>query len=142
MQTAALADLARLRLCGDINKLAQLLWTLPDLGREKRRFSYRRIKSCNMGIWRTDLERVNGFDESFQGWGHEDTDLVVRLFNAGVMRKDGAFATEVLHLWHHEEQRDLASSNRRIVVERKASGAIQAERGLREHTTVAAPFTG
>ncbi|UUZ51802.1 hypothetical protein LP420_27250 [Massilia sp. B-10] len=25
---------------------------------------------------------VDGFDESFLGWGHEDSDLVVRLFNA------------------------------------------------------------
>jgi glycosyltransferase involved in cell wall biosynthesis len=140
--TAGLAELVRMRLRRDINKLPQLLLTLPDLGREKRRFSYRRIKSCNMGAWRADLERVNGFDESFWGWGHEDSDLVVRLFNAGVMRKDGAFATEVLHLWHREAQRDQESSNRRMVVERKASGATQAERGLREHTTAAAPFTG
>jgi glycosyltransferase involved in cell wall biosynthesis len=133
IQTAGLAELVRMRLRGDINKLPQLLLTLPDLGREKRRFSYRRIKSCNMGAWRADLERVNGFDESFWGWGHEDSDLVVRLFNAGVMRKDGAFATEVLHLWHREAQRDQESSNRRMVVERKASGVTQAERGLREH---------
>ena len=66
------------------------------------------------------LELVNGFDESFLGWGHEDSDLVVRLFNAGVMRKDGAFATEVFHLWHREAQRDQESSNRRVVLARAA----------------------
>jgi glycosyltransferase involved in cell wall biosynthesis len=141
MQTAGLVELARLRRRGAINKLAQLLFTLPDVGRERRRFSYRRIKGCNMGIWRADLERVNGFDESFRGWGHEDADVVVRLFNAGVMRKDGAFATEVLHLWHREERRDQATSNRQIVIDRKASGATQAARGLREHAVAAPPFT-
>jgi predicted glycosyltransferase involved in capsule biosynthesis len=116
-----------------MNKVLQLLVRWPDLMRVRRSFSWRRIKSCNLGVWRSDLERVNGFDESFQGWGHEDADLVVRLFHAGVKRKDGAFATEVFHLWHPEAQRDQASSNRRVVLERAASRITQAEKGLREH---------
>jgi glycosyltransferase involved in cell wall biosynthesis len=133
LQSIGLADKLRLRLSGGTNKLPQMLWTLPDLGREKSRFSFRRIKGCNMGIWRDDLERINGFDESFQGWGHEDADLVVRLFHAGVMRKDGAFATEVFHLWHREAQRDQESSNKRVVLERAANKTTQAVKGLREH---------
>jgi glycosyltransferase involved in cell wall biosynthesis len=122
-----------LRLRGQIGKLPQLLWTLPDIGRKSKRFTFRRIKGCNLGVWRADLERVNGFDESFCGWGYEDADLVARLFNAGVMRKDGAYATEVLHLWHREAPRDRASSNRRVVEQRLADKTTQATRGLREH---------
>ena len=132
LQSLALAAKLRLRANGDVNKLLQLLVTLPDVGRERRRFSWRRIKGCNMAIWRSDLELVNGFDESFAGWGHEDSDMVVRLFNAGVMRKDGAFATEVFHLWHREAQRDQASSNRAIVLRRAADKTTQAARVLRE----------
>jgi GT2 family glycosyltransferase len=133
LRSIGLIDKLRLRLSGGANKLPQMLWTLPDVGREKTRFSFRRIKGCNMGIWRDDLERINGFDESFQGWGHEDADLVVRLFHSGVMRKDGAFATEVFHLWHREAKRDQESSNRRVVLERAANKTTQALRGLREH---------
>ncbi|MET3135010.1 glycosyltransferase involved in cell wall biosynthesis [Oxalobacteraceae bacterium GrIS 1.11] len=124
------ASKLRLRLIGDINKLPQLLFTWPDVGRERRRFSWRRIKSCNLAVWRSDLELVNGFDESFLGWGHEDSDLVVRLFNAGVMRKDGAFATEVFHLWHKENERAQELSNRHLVLERAANKTTQAYRGL------------
>jgi glycosyltransferase involved in cell wall biosynthesis len=127
------ASKLRYRARGDINKVLQLLVRWPDVGRTSGRFSWRRIKSCNLGVWRSDLNLVNGFDESFLGWGHEDSDLVVRLFNAGVMRKDGAFATEVFHLWHREAQRDQESSNRRVVLERAANKTIQAVRGLREH---------
>jgi glycosyltransferase involved in cell wall biosynthesis len=121
------------RLRGDVNKVVQVLVRWPDLGRESRRFTWRRIKSCNLGVWRTDLDLVNGFDESFLGWGHEDSDLVVRLFNAGVMRKDGAFATEVFHLWHREAKRDQESSNRRVVLERAADKTTLATQGLRSH---------
>ncbi len=121
------------RLRGDFNKVLQVLVRLPDLGRESRRFTWRRIKSCNLGVWRADLDLVDGFDESFLGWGHEDSDLVVRLFNAGIMRKDGAFATEVFHLWHREAKRDQESSNRRVVLARAADNTIRATQGLRSH---------
>jgi O-antigen ligase len=122
----------RLRAAGHINKVLQLLFSLPDIGRAKKRFSYRRIKGCNMAMWRSDVELVNGFDASFSGWGYEDSDMVLRLFNAGVMRKDGAFATEVFHLWHNEAQRDQASSNRMTVQRREADGTTQAASGLRD----------
>ena len=123
-------DALRRYLNGGINKLLQLWFRLPDVGRTSQRFSWRRIKSCNLAVWRSDLALVNGFDESFLGWGHEDSDLVVRLFNAGVMRKDGAFATEVLHLWHKESVRDQETSNRRLVLQRAADGTTQATAGL------------
>jgi glycosyltransferase involved in cell wall biosynthesis len=122
------------RLRGDLNKTLQplgLRW--PDLGRSSGKFKWRRIKSCNLGVWRSDLDKVNGFDESFVGWGYEDSDLVLRLFHAGVLRKDGAFATEVFHLWHREARRDQEASNRQVVLDRAASGITQALKGLREH---------
>ncbi|HEX8602933.1 MAG TPA: glycosyltransferase family 2 protein [Pseudoduganella sp.] len=125
----------RLRLGGHFNKFLQTVLVLPDVGRERRKFTWRRIKSCNLAVWRSDLDRVNGFDQSFTGWGHEDSDLVVRLFNAGVLRKDGAFATEVYHLWHHENPRDQTTSNRKVVLQRAADGTIRAKAGLEELAT-------
>jgi glycosyltransferase involved in cell wall biosynthesis len=118
------------RLRGQMNKLLQTLVRLPDVGRVSQRFSWRRIKGCNMAMWRCDLDTVGGFDESFCGWGHEDSDLVVRMFNAGIMRKDGAFATEVFHLWHREAQRDHATSNKHLVLARAANKSFLADQGL------------
>ncbi|CAN7219897.1 glycosyltransferase family 2 protein [Massilia sp. LjRoot122] len=129
----SLLDRLRHRLRGDMNKVLQTMLRWPDLGRVRRTFSWRRIKSCNLAVWRADLDKVNGFDESFVGWGHEDSDLVVRLFHAGVLRKDGALATEVLHLWHREAKRDEESSNRKVVLQRAVDKTILATRGLREH---------
>ena len=130
LQRWGLGAKLKARAAHDINKVLQLLVRWPDVARTSTRFSWRRIKSCNLGVWRSDLNLVNGFDQSFLGWGHEDTDLVVRLFNAGVMRKDGAFATEVFHLWHKEAPRNETSSNRKVVLERAANRTIQAAQGL------------
>lgn len=60
------------------------------------------IKSCNFGVWCSDFECVNGFDQSFVGWGYEDVDLVVCLYNVGVWCKCGFCVIEVFYLWYCE----------------------------------------
>jgi len=133
LQALTAADKFAWRGRGAVNKLLPLLLTWPDVGRTSRRFTWRRIKSCNLAVWRSDLELVNGFDESFVGWGHEDADLVMRLFNAGVMRKDGAYATEVFHLWHEESDRNRESGNRALVMRRAVDRTVSADYGLRQN---------
>lgn len=118
------------RLMGRASKLTHLL-RLPDGNyRCQPRFSWKGIRSCNMGLWRADYERVNGFDESFVGWGHEDADFVLRLHNAGVVRKNGFCATEVFHLWHREAARTQESQNARTVRERALTTITQPTLGF------------
>lgn len=100
------------------NKLTGLVRLRDGPRRVERGLNWIGIRSCNLGVWRADFERVDGFDESFVGWGHEDADLVVRLTHAGVARKNGYCATEVFHLWHQEAARAQASKNSEIVAER------------------------
>lgn len=117
------------RLRGQASKLTHLL-RLPDgPWRMKRVFSWKGIRSCNMGVWRADFARVDGFDESFVGWGHEDADLVLRLHHAGVLRKNGYCATEVFHLWHREASRNQESHNAQQVRERVKTGVSRAALG-------------
>ena len=119
----------RQRLGGHASKLSGLL-RLPDWPvRNKPVFSWKGIRSCNMGVWRADFERVDGFDESFVGWGHEDADFVLRLHNAGIARKNGFCATEVFHLWHKEASRHQESHNAQVVLERVKTRIVQATLG-------------
>ena len=112
------------------NKWTSLI-RFPDLGiRKKPQFFWRGIRSCNLGVWRRDYEAVDGFDETFVGWGHEDADLVLRLHNAGVVRKNGFFATEVYHLWHVESSRNDETANAQKVRQRIQTSQIKADRGL------------
>jgi len=120
------------RLKGDCNKLLHLLVWPWRLFRVKQGFLWRGIRSCNLGVWRQDFVSVNGFDETFHGWGHEDADLVLRLSHLGVKRKNGFMATEVFHLWHQEHERAQESLNKDRVIQRMKTDVIQAEEGLRE----------
>lgn len=120
------------RLYGDVNKLTHLLHMPKTPFRVQTEFHWKRIRSCNFGVWRKDFVRVNGFDESFEGWGHEDADLVLRLHNAGLARRNGFFATEVYHLWHRENSRVNELANRERVMRRVAARMVVSERGLEE----------
>jgi glycosyltransferase involved in cell wall biosynthesis len=59
-----------------------------------------KIIGNNVGIWRADFERVNGYDENFQGWGCEDDDLRLRLHAAGIQIASILRWTHTYHLWH------------------------------------------
>jgi glycosyltransferase involved in cell wall biosynthesis len=115
---------------GDINRVLPLL-RLP-LGPLRRLGGTRwpRVRGCNMAVWRGDLATVNGFDESFQGWGYEDSDFAVRLVNAGIGLKKGAFATGLLHLWHREHDRAREGANWERLQSRIRSRQTRAELGL------------
>ena len=62
-----------------------------------------KLKSGNVGIWRSDYEMVNGFDENYRGWGCEDDDLGVRLRQAGVRLGSILRWTRSYHLWHPKD---------------------------------------
>jgi glycosyltransferase involved in cell wall biosynthesis len=120
----------RLRLSGGVNRIATLL-RLP-LGplRHLRERRWEGVRSCNIAVWRADLEYVDGFDAAYTGWGREDSDLVVRLLRAGVRRKDGMFATAVLHLHHAEADRGALPDNERKLRFALDAGDIRAHVGL------------
>ena len=125
-----LAEILRYRLAGDINRIAALLsFPLGPL-RKINATRWQGARGGNLAIWRRDLDRVDGFDAAFSGWGREDSDIIVRLFRSGVRRKDGRFATGVLHLWHPENDRSYLPENESRLEQVIASTRIRAICGL------------
>lgn len=59
-----------------------------------------KLTGYNIGISREDLEAVNGFDESFVGWGCEDDDLADRLRRSGRRIASVLAYTHGYHMWH------------------------------------------
>jgi len=115
---------------GGVNRLLPA-YRLP-LGPLRRLFSktWQGVQGCNLSVARSDLDRVDGFDSSYTGWGLEDSDIVVRLLHAGVRRKDGRFATGVLHLWHPPNDRALFAANRARLEDLIHSNRVRALHGL------------
>ena len=124
------AAFAGARLRGGVNRMAALLHLPLGPLRRLRRNKWRGARSANLAVWRADLARVDGFDADYSGWGKEDSDIIVRLLRAGVKRKDGAFATGVLHLWHAAADRGRLAANERRLSDIISSDTIRAQRGL------------
>ncbi len=120
------------RVNGQCSKLTAKV-RLPDASfRRQKEFVWKGIRSCNMALWKSDYVAVNGFDETFVGWGHEDADFVLRLHNAGLIRKNGFYSTEVYHLWHPESSRGMENVNAQRVRERISSHLIEATVGYQQ----------
>lgn len=115
-----------------VNKVTPLI-KLP-LGPLRKCFpqKWEGVKTCNLGVFRTDFVKVNGFNEAFEGWGYEDTDLVIRLFRIGVYRKEGRFKVPVFHLWHKENDKSAEKDNL-ARLEKSRLDAIFVEHGLDQH---------
>ena len=124
------------RLRGGVNRMAALLHLPLGPLRRLRKSAWEGVRSCNLAVWRADLDRVDGFDADYSGWGKEDSDLIVRLLHAGVRRKDGNFATGVIHLWHKEADRARLGDNEGRLAAVLGSGGVRARRGL---SALAAP---
>ena len=59
-----------------------------------------RLTGNHFSLWRDDLERIDGFDLGFRGWGLEDRDLQRRLQRVGVRCRSVLPQTIGYHLWH------------------------------------------
>ena len=118
---------------GDVNRWLPLV-RLPDGGFRKRSPArWEGVKTCNLSAWREDLLRVNGLDESYTGWGLEDSDVVIRLLRAGVRHKSARFAAPLFHLWHREHDRSGLPENQRRLDEILASDRVAAAHGVRQY---------
>ena len=61
---------------------------------------WQKAQTCNLAVFKSDIDRVQGFDESYQGHGWEDSDFVLRLLRSGLKRKNVEYCSPVLHLFH------------------------------------------
>ena len=118
------------RLRGGVNRLAAVSRLALGPARKLVPRQWRGARSCNLAVWRSDLDRVDGFDASFSGWGREDSDLLIRLIHCGVRRKDGRFSTGVIHLWHPEAERARLPANDALMDRTLSSMRTCAQLGL------------
>jgi glycosyltransferase involved in cell wall biosynthesis len=127
----SLFEFLKLRISGHANRILPLIRFPLNAFRNQTPKRWQKIRGCNFGIYRKEIIKIGGFDESFTGWGYEDSDLAVRAINSGSLVKRGDYLATVLHLWHSEMPRDEASSNKE-----KLNSTISSNRT----TSISSPF--
>ncbi|MBT8470123.1 MAG: glycosyltransferase [Deltaproteobacteria bacterium] len=119
---------------GEVSKVSALFDPRPRIWPSHHPKRWRGVKSANVGMWRDDLVAVNGFDESFEGWGYEDSDLVIRLMRNGIRRVDARHCCVVYHLWHRENDRAREQENRELLQASHRS-PIHCDQGLSRYSS-------
>lgn len=118
---------------GDVNRVDAAAggWrdAMRSLSGVLRLEGWKSVRTCNMLAPRSAIDAVSGFDERYEGWGYEDSDLVIRLMRHGLHVRRGPADTAVLHLWHPDNPRDNAARNRALLEETL--------RGARQRSAVA-----
>jgi len=102
--------------------------------RDLRPQDWKQARTCNLGLWRSDALGVNGFDETYVGWGKEDSDFVFRLTHEHRLKiRSGRLATCVGHLHHRESSRlNLADNEARLseMMDQKEIIQVNAQRSV------------
>jgi len=91
------------------------------------------VKGCNMAFWKNDLIAINGYNECFTGWGKEDSDIAIRLMNAGIRKKFIKMGGIVYHLYHEEASRNREENNIRLMEDTIKNNVIFCEKGLSQY---------
>ncbi len=92
--------------------------------------TYKNIKACNIAYWRQDFIEVNGYDNSFNGWGWEDDEFAARLIHKGIMKKRLKLSAVCYHLDHPIHSRYHVHKNEGIYFQTVQLRRIMAENGL------------
>ncbi|MBO9199936.1 MULTISPECIES: glycosyltransferase family 2 protein [Niastella] len=91
------------------------------------------LRGCNMSFWRSDLLAVNGYNEQITGWGREDTELVIRLYNKGIQRVYFKLQGIVYHLYHKEYDRTSVLKNDEVVQQAIENKSTWCEKGVAQY---------
>lgn len=81
-----------------------------------------RLRGCNMAFWKTDLLKVNGYNEDLTMWGQEDAEIAHRLIHAGIIKKYLKAGGIEYHLYHKPASRENLKFHNQIlreVIEKK-----------------------
>jgi len=85
-----------------------------------RRKKENHIVGCNFSCWKSDLEKINGFDEDFLlPTTGEDTDIERRMRHFGIKMKSCRYSANLIHLYHKKIFNPEISSKTEALMARK-----------------------
>jgi hypothetical protein len=88
----------------------------------------RRLMGVNFSLPREAFEQVNGYDEDWVVYGHEDRDLELRLLRSGFPFYPLLNRAVVYHIYH--PMRPISDKTKTLIEAQEASDRTRCDRGL------------
>ena len=86
-----------------------------------------------MAFWKKDLIKVNGYNETFTGWGREDSEIAIRLMNAGIKKQFIKMGGVCYHLYHPVASREMEEENVRMMTEAFNKRITWTDKGISQY---------
>jgi glycosyltransferase involved in cell wall biosynthesis len=90
------------------------------------------LKGCNFAFWRNDCIAVNGYNNDFIGWGHEDIELAARLTNYGIKQRQLKMTAICYHLYHKFNSRVFENPNYQYYLDSVEKHIITCKNGINQ----------
>lgn len=91
------------------------------------------LRGCNMAFWRADLLKVNGYNEGFQHWGGEDSEIAARLMNSGIKKRAVKFGGVAYHMYHEEVARTGNEKTEEYIMNALQQRITFCKNGIEQH---------
>lgn len=92
-----------------------------------------KLRGCNMSFWREDFIQINGFNENLVGWGIDDSEMIERMHNIGILGKRLKFAGLAYHIYHPEQSKSHIAINNEIEAQTKSQKLTFIEKGVQQY---------
>ena len=93
----------------------------------------KKLRGCNMSFWREDFIEINGFNEGLTGWGIDDSEMIQRLHNIGILGKRLKFAGIAFHIYHKEQSKSHIEVNLEIERQTTEKKLTFIEKGINQY---------
>ena len=93
----------------------------------------KKLRGCNMSFWREDFIKINGFNEGLVGWGVDDSEMIQRLHNIGIVGKRLKHAGIAFHIYHKEQDKSHIALNNAIEDEVREKKIKFIEKGINQY---------
>jgi glycosyltransferase involved in cell wall biosynthesis len=93
----------------------------------------KKFRGCNVSFWRNDFIAVNGYNEDIQGWGREDSELILRMLHKGVLGKRIRYAGIIYHIYHKINPKDNLKLNDAIQQKTISDKIIYIKNGVNKY---------
>lgn len=92
-----------------------------------------KLRGCNMSFWKEDFIKINGFNENLVGWGIDDSEMIQRLHNIGIVGKRLKYAGIAYHIYHKEQSKSHIEINNEIEKQTTEKKLTFIEKGINQY---------
>ena len=89
-----------------------------------------KMRGCNVSYWKKDVIAVNGYNEEFEGWGREDSELIIRMMHNGVLGRRLRYRGIVYHIWHEVKDQSRFKINDSLQEKTLTEGSKRCGKGI------------